>query len=339
MITLSEVNLNDDNEIKLVSSFLESLNIKFETNADYSVVYKKDGKILASASKSKNILKCFGVDKSLQGENITSVLLTALINKLFDENIFHYFLLAKKGKEDIFTSLGFKLLYSGELSSLLESGIGNIEEALTRMKVKFNISGENSAVVVNCNPFTKGHRYLIEQAAKKSKNLLIFVVEEDKSVFSFKDRYEMIRRGTVDIKNISVVPGGEYIISAASFPSYFLKKKEDKVLNEAQIDAGIFGKYFCSKFNIKDRYVGEEPLDYVTNEYNKALLSELYKFGVDLHIIKRLRIKDTLISASKVRALIKEDKIGEALNLLPESTIDFLTSSGGREVIKKIKGE
>jgi [citrate (pro-3S)-lyase] ligase len=339
VITLSEVNLNDDNEIKRVSSFLESLNIKFETNADYSVVYKKDGKILASASKSKNILKCFGVDKSLQGENITSVLLTALINKLFDENIFHYFLLAKKGKEDIFTSLGFKLLYSGELSSLLESGIGNIEEALTRMKTKFNISGENSAVVVNCNPFTKGHRYLIEQAAKKSKNLLIFVVEEDKSVFPFKDRYEMIRWGTADIKNISVVPGGEYIISAASFPSYFLKKKEDKVLNEAQIDAGIFGKYFCSKFNIKDRYVGEEPLDYVTNEYNKALLSELYKFGVDLHIIKRLRIKDTLISASKVRSLIKEDKIGEALNLLPESTIDFLTSSGGREVIKKIKGE
>lgn len=339
MITLSEVNLNDDNEIKLVSYFLEGLNIKFETNADYSVVYKKEGKILASASKSKNILKCFGVDKSLQGENITSVLLTALINKLFDENIFHYFLLAKKGKEDIFTSLGFKLLYSGEFSSLLESGIGNIEEALTSMKAKFNISGENSSVVVNCNPFTKGHRYLIEQAAKKSKNLLIFVVEEDKSVFSFKDRYEMIRRGTADIKNISVVPGGEYIISDASFPSYFLKKKEDKVLNEAQIDAGIFGKYFCSKFNIKDRYVGEEPLDYVTNEYNKALLSELYKFGVDLHIIKRLQIKDTMISASKVRSLIKEDKIGEALNLLPESTIDFLTSSGGREVIKRIKGE
>lgn len=339
MITLSEVNLKDDNEIKQISSFLESLDIKFETNVDYSVIYKKDGKILAAASKSKNILKCFGVDKSLQGENITSFLLTNLINKLCDENIFHYFLFTKRGKEDIFTSLGLKLLYSGELSSLLENGIENIEESLNKMKVKFNISGENSAIVVNCNPFTKGHRYLIEQAARWSKNLLVFVVQEDRSVFPFKDRFEMIRKGAADIKNVSVIPGGEYIISNASFPSYFLKKKEDKVLSEAQIDAGIFGKYFCSKFNIKDRYVGEEPLDYVTNEYNNALYQELNKFGVNLHIVKRLQIQDVIISASRVRSLIKEGKIGEAYSLLPESTIDFLASARGREVIKKIKGE
>jgi len=338
VITLSEVNLKDDNEIKNISIFLESLGIKFEADIDYSVVYKEDDKILASASKSKNILKCFGVDKSLQGENITSVMLTALVNKLCEEEIFHYFLFTKKNNEDVFTSLGFKLLYRGELSSLLENGIYSIDDKLDTMKKDFNISGENSAIVLNCNPYTKGHRYIIEEASKKSKTLLLFIVQEDRSVFSFKDRFEIVKEGVKDIKNAVVIPGGEYIISSASFPTYFLKKKEEMVLSQAQIDAGIFGKYFCSKFNIKDRYVGQEPLDFVTNQYNNALLEELNKFGVKLHIIERLKLGETIVSASSVRKLIKEDKISEAFKLLPEAAINFLNSPRGYDVIKKIQG-
>lgn len=338
MITLSEVNLKDDREIKNISIFLESLGIKLEADIDYSVVYKENDKILASASKSNNILKCFGVDKSLQGENITSVMLTALVNKLCEEGIFHYFLFTKKEKEDIFISLGFKLLYRGELSSLLENGIYSIDDKLVKMKKDFNISGENSAIVLNCNPYTKGHRYLIEEASKKSKTLLLFIVQEDRSVFSFNDRFEIVKEGVKDIKNAVVIPGGEYIISSASFPTYFLKKKEEMVLSQAQIDAGIFGKYFCSEFNIKDRYVGREPLDFVTNQYNNALLEELNKFGVNLHIIERLKLGETIVSASYVRKLIKEDRISEAFKLLPEATINFLSSPKGHDVIKKIEG-
>lgn len=338
VITLSEVNLKDDREIKNISTFLESLGIKLEADIDYSVVYKENDKILASASKSNNILKCFGVDKSLQGENITSVMLTALVNKLCEEGIFHYFLFTKKEKEDIFISLGFKLLYRGELSSLLENGIYSIDDKLVKMKKDFNISGENSAIVLNCNPYTKGHRYLIEEASKKSKTLLLFIVQEDRSVFSFNDRLEIVKEGVKDIKNAVVIPGGEYIISSASFPTYFLKKKEEMVLSQAQIDAGIFGKYFCSEFNIKDRYVGREPLDFVTNQYNNALLEELNKFGVNLHIIERLKLGETIVSASYVRKLIKEDRISEAFKLLPEATINFLSSPKGHDVIKKIEG-
>jgi len=264
--------------------------------------------------------------------------LTSLVNKLIDENIFHYFLFTKRGKEDIFTSLGFKLLYSGELSSLLENGIYGIEDSLNKMKEGINIYGENSAIVLNCNPFTKGHRYLIEQAANISKSLLLFIVQEDRSIFPFKDRFEIIKEGVKDIKNVQLIPGGEYIISNASFPGYFLKKKEDEVLSQAQIDAGIFGKYFCPKFNIKNRYVGEEPTDYVTNQYNKALKKQLGKFEVNLHIIERLKIENEVVSASKVRELIKEGRLNEAFKLLPEATINYLNSERGREVVRKIEG-
>ncbi len=38
------------------------------------------------------------------------------------------------------------------------------------------------AIVMNCNPFTLGHRYLIEESAKKVQKLIIFVVEENRQV-------------------------------------------------------------------------------------------------------------------------------------------------------------
>ena len=36
---------------------------------------------------------------------------------------------------------------------------------------------------MNCNPFTLGHKYIVEKAARENDNVIIFVVEEDKSSF------------------------------------------------------------------------------------------------------------------------------------------------------------
>lgn len=56
---------------------------------------------------------------------------------------------------------------------------------------------KSGAIVMNCNPFTKGHRYLIEQALKTVEYLYIFVVEEDKSYFKFQDRLKMVKGGGI----------------------------------------------------------------------------------------------------------------------------------------------
>ena len=63
---------------------------------------------------------------------------------------------------------------------------------------------------MNCNPFTLGHRYLIEQASEKVDHLYVFVVEEDKSFFPFSDRIGLVKKGTADLKNITVKPSGKY---------------------------------------------------------------------------------------------------------------------------------
>lgn len=76
---------------------------------------------------------------------------------------------------------------------------------------------------MNCNPFTLGHRYLIEEACSQVDILYVFVVEEDKSYFKFEDRIEMVRQGTKDLKQVQVLPSGKYIISKETFAQYFKK--------------------------------------------------------------------------------------------------------------------
>lgn len=62
---------------------------------------------------------------------------------------------------------------------------------------RFEVEGNAAvgSIVMNCNPFTLGHRYLIEYASKYVDYLYIFVVEEDKSFFPFSDRIDLIKKG------------------------------------------------------------------------------------------------------------------------------------------------
>ncbi|WP_032120443.1 [citrate (pro-3S)-lyase] ligase [Clostridium amazonitimonense] len=326
-------------ERKNVEIFLSGFDLDYEKDIDYTLVLKDEKGIVATCSKAKNILKCFAISPNLQGEGITATLITNLIDKLFSEGIYHSFIFTKPENVDIFTSLGFKLLYTAKKVALLESGIYDIHSYLKKLIKKYDINTDKprSALVMNCNPFTNGHRYLIEKASEVSEEVLVFIVEENKSLFPFEDRYNLVKEGTRDLKNVKVIPGGEYIISSATFPSYFLRKEDDKLNSYTSIDAGIFAMYFCKMLNINERFVGEEPYCKVTNAYNEALLEELKNFGIKLSIVPRKAIDGDVISASKVRKLIKDNDIKNIKGLVPKETFDFLNSKKGKEIVEKIK--
>ena len=186
---------------------------------------------------------------------------------------------------------------------------------------KYNNIG---SIVMNCNPFTKGHRYLIEEALKKVDYLIIFVVEENKSLFSFNTRFKCVVEGTSDLKNVIVVPSGNFILSNQTFPEYFVKIKDDSLINNIKYDLTLFGKYIAPILNIKYRFVGKESNDEVTLEYNKYMKKILPKYNIKLIEIPRKKVNDNDISASYVRKLIKEANYDELNNYLPESTIDIL---------------
>lgn len=181
------------------------------------------------------------------------------------------------------------------------------------------------SIVMNCNPFTRGHRYLIEQAARQVDRLYVFVVEEDKSFFKFSDRMEMVIKGSADLKNVVVVPSGKFIISALTFPEYFMKDYVKEKNFDVTMDLEIFCKYIATPLKIKKRFAGQEPFDPVTSNYNENMRKILPQYGMDFCEIPRLSIDDEhVINATEVRRLLKEGNLNAIQEYVPETTLEIL---------------
>lgn len=184
--------------------------------------------------------------------------------------------------------------------------------------------GVRGAIVMNCNPFTLGHQYLIRQSAEKVDHLYIFVVEEDKSFFSFKDRIELVKAGTRNIKNVVVVPSGKLMISSVTFPGYFLKDSPDSVGVDTSLDVDIFGRYIATPLGITKRFVGEEPIDMVTRSYNDSMKEILPRYGIEVDEIKRKEKAGGVISASRVRSALQTGDFQLIKQLVPDTTYRYL---------------
>ena len=248
-------------------------------------------------------------------------MLTALRQDAFDAGHKHLFLYTKPKNKWMFGSLFFYPVAQTADVLLMENRRGGITEFLAQLPVS-PCEGKVGAAVMNCNPFTRGHRYLIETAAKECDRLYVFVLSEDKSEFSAHDRMEMVKRGTADLPNVTVLPTGPYLISSATFPTYFLKEREKATQVQCRLDIEIFTKYFVPKFGITHRFVGTEPLSPMTAQYNAALKQHLT--NVELREIPRLEAEGAPVSASRVRALLKEGDFAALEALLPPTTLDYL---------------
>ena len=180
------------------------------------------------------------------------------------------------------------------------------------------------SIVMNCNPFTKGHRYLIEEARKKVDILIIFVVEEDKSYFDFTDRFDMVCEGVKDLQGVIVVPSGDFILSASTFPEYFIKIEDKDIIKNVEYDVSLFGECIAQPLRIKYRFVGEELSDPVTEKYNRAMERILPNYGVEVVEIPRVSGKYGVISASLVRKYMEEGEFSKIKDLVPESTFRHL---------------
>lgn len=202
-----------------------------------------------------------------------------------------------------------------------------IAQYVAQIKVQFPLSEDMKcgAIVMNCNPFTYGHRYLIETASKQVDRLYIFVVEEDKSFFKFNDRFEMVKQGTADIENVCVVPSGKFIISAFTFPEYFMKDYVKEKGFDMSSDVEIFGSKIAPALNITKRFAGEEPFDVVTAKYNETMQEILPQYGVEFVEIPRATTNsNVVINATLVRKMLQEGNLKEMEQFVPQTTIAIL---------------
>lgn len=185
------------------------------------------------------------------------------------------------------------------------------------------------SIVMNCNPFTLGHRYLIEQCAKKCDILMVFVVQEDKSYFPFEDRIRLVREGNRDLENVYILESGKFILSSRTFEGYFNKSKlQDRIVDSSE-DVTLFAREIAPAAHIQVRFAGTEPLDTVTRQYNWTLAAILPQYGIRFEEIPRLENCGEVISASKVRELLKERKWDDIRQIVPDITYSYLINRFG----------
>lgn len=323
---------------KIWTDFLTRAGLTADEAVTQTVLVWDDDTLIATGSREEHILKCIAVDEAHRGEDLTATVLSILRQEAFREGHRHLFLYTKPSNKYLFSSLFFYPIAQTEQVLLMENQRNGIQSFLDALSAERATPPDNNtdnaginkdsqiigAIVMNCNPFTLGHQYLIETAAGECDKLYVFVLSEDKSQFSTEDRLEMVRLGTQHLSNVTVLPTGPYLISAATFPTYFIKEREKAGQIQCLLDIEVFMRYFVPHFHITRRYVGTEPLSPMTAQYNDALRMYLPKREILLKEIPRLTKSGVPVSASAVRAHIQSGNIQALKALLPPTTMKYL---------------
>lgn len=308
--------------LKKLEAFLHACGLDYDAGIDFTCTLEEDGEIIATASLDGATLKCIAVSPMHQGEDLTARLITELRREAFARGYDHLMLFTKPGNQMMFRSFGFYPVMRTADCLLMESRRDGLEAYLKGLE---RPDGERiGAIVANCNPFTLGHRYLIEQAAQQCDQLHLFILSERKSAFSPEARMEMAKAGCADLENVHIHPTGPYMVSSATFPSYFIKDKAQANGIYCDLDIRIFAEKIAPALGVTHRFVGTEPNCPVTRLYNEQMKLRLPEYGITLVEIPRKEEDGRAISASHVRALMEENKLAQIRPLVPETTFGYL---------------
>lgn len=338
--SVSKVYRSDRKANTAVERLLLKEGIRRDKNLDYTcAVYDEDYNVIATGSCFGNTLRCMAVSREHQGEGLMNEIVSHLVQYEYDRKIYHLFLYTKCDSAKFFGDLGFyEIVRIEDQIVFMENSRTGFSDYLEEL-AKTKTNGKKiAALVLNANPFTLGHQYLIEKAAGENDFLHVFIVSEDASLVPFEIRKKLIIDGTSHLKNLIYHDTGQYIISNATFPSYFQKDDSAVIESHANLDLSVFVK-IAEVLGINLRYVGEEPQSLVTGIYNRIMKEKLPEYGINCVIVPRKTDEENgkVISASDVRQAIKNGNFETMKNLVPESTYKFFTSPEAESIIEKIK--
>lgn len=345
--SISKVYTSDKYTWSQIDLLLEKEGIRRDANLDYTcAMYDEDYKVVGTGSCFGNTLRCFAVSSSHQGEGLLNQIISHLIQVQYERGNLHLFLYTKVSAALFFRDLGFYEIarVDGALV-FMENRRDGYERYLAGLKKDSRsadcISGigkqySAAAVIMNANPFTLGHQYLVETAAAACGILHLFIVSEDASLVPASVRRKLVAEGTAHISNVVLHDCGPYMISNATFPSYFLKDEAAVINGHARLDICIFTK-IAAALGIQARFVGEEPTSEVTGIYNRIMGEELPKAGIDCRVIPRKEINDRAVSASTVRQCLQHEDWNTLKTLVPDTTLQYFLSSEAKPVLEIIK--
>lgn len=336
---ISEIRQSDTKMLSKIDSLLQSEGLIRDSNLDYiCAIFDDEYRPICTGSLYHNTLRCFAVDHHHQGEGLLNQLISHLIQIQYERGNLHLFLYTKINTAKFFRDLGFYEIAVIESTLVfMENQRDGFEKYLTGLRASGQ-SCNSGCIVMNANPFTLGHQYLVEYAAANCEHLHIFIVSEDSSLVPFSIRKRLVAMGTSHLQNISIHDSGPYIISNATFPSYFLKDEVSVIKGHARLDIQIFLK-IAEALHITKRFVGEEPKSMVTSLYNQIMADTLPNAGIECRIIPRRTFDGQVISASTVRSAIKKGDFESLKHLVPTSTLSFFLSDEAKPIIDRIQNE
>lgn len=324
-------------DLQRLIAFLREQGLEYDNSITHTLLIEDGDTIAATGSCHGNVVKCIAVAPDYQGQNLLSVIMTHLVSYLAEQGIGHYFGFTKPKNRQMFCSMGLYPVAETEQVLLLENRRDGLKKYMEKLKQETAEQtggnsapeGEIGAIIANCNPFTLGHRYLIETAARQCRWLHLFILSTDSGMFSAQERFEMARRGTQDIPNVILHRTSDYLISPAVFPTYFIKERAQAFTINCMLDIEIFRSYIAKALHITSRFVGTEPTCSVTRQYNDCLKEELSQYGIDVYEVPRRTAADgRSISASDVRQAIQASDWETAEALLQETTVVYLRERG-----------
>lgn len=331
-----------------IEMFLQTNGLRYD-DVDYyaAIVDESSDEMIAGGGLKGSVIKCVAVAEGHKGEAVANVIVSHLIAKANAEGCQCVKLYTKPDNRQLFESLSFRLIAESPNAILMETGVGGIEKYSEELRVKSEELGVKSeelrvkseelkndesvvsnarkpigVIVMNANPFTLGHRFLVEQSSELVERLYVVVVREDCSMFSYNERKAMVSQGVRDIGNVVVVDGSDYAVSAATFPTYFLKQLSDATDTQIILDLDLYRRRIAPALGATIRFFGSEPTDPLTRRYNELMHQQLGEEHV--HEIQRKQQEGSAISASRVRKAMMEGCLWDAIQLVPPTTIPYI---------------
>ena len=349
---LIQLNPSIPRQRRRIEQFLGDNGLRLD-DVDYyaALVDETTDEIVAGGGLKGGVIKCVAVADGHKGEAVANQIVSHLIAHANVDGHQCVKLFTKPQNQKMFESMSFRLLAEAPKAILMETGIGGIKrysEELKREKRKVKseesngklhhlnpspqqpIMPQSGIIIMNCNPFTLGHRYLIEQAAQQVDTLYILVVREDCSMFGYDERKAMIVRGVAHINNVVVCDGSEYSISATTFPTYFLKSLSDASDTQMTLDIDLYRRHIAPALGATVRFVGTEPDDPLTRRYNELMKNML----PDVREVARLQQGGVAVSASRVRKAIVENHLALAARLVPPTTVPYIVAHLATRALK-----
>lgn len=349
---LIQLNPSIPRQRRRIEQFLGDNGLRLD-DVDYyaALVDETTDEIVAGGGLKGGVIKCVAVADGHKGEAVANQIVSHLIAHANVDGHQCVKLFTKPQNQKMFESMSFRLLAEAPKAILMETGIGGIKRYCEELesekgKVKSEKSNgklhhlnpstpqpimpQSGIIIMNCNPFTLGHRYLIEQAAQQVDTLYILVVREDCSMFGYDERKAMIVRGVAHINNVVVCDGSEYSISATTFPTYFLKSLSDASDTQMTLDIDLYRRHIAPALGATVRFVGTEPDDPLTRRYNELMKSML----PDVREVARLQQSGVVVSASRVRKAIVENHLALAARLVPPTTVSYIVAHLATRALK-----